>query len=165
MDTEKLVCLWTRWLFASPVVSTGSKRCEICLKDFSSSYNMVCHKKRVHFHIKPHACPVCDSSFAVKQELTAHVNRVHKNNRPFKCTECPKRFVNITERKAHLERHSGIRRYKCDSCDRAFTTNNDLWKHAVKHRTTSAMFTCSFCKKTFKTVKGFGAHMKNKHYP
>lgn len=62
----------------------------------------------------------------------------------------------------HKLTHTGIKKYQCKFCDRAFTQNNDLIKHLRSHIGTNT-YQCNECSAAFRLKSELVAHT-NKHY-
>lgn len=62
----------------------------------------------------------------------------------------------------HKLSHTGIKKYQCKYCDRAFTQNNDLIKHLRSHVGTNT-YQCDECSEAFRFKSELDKHT-NKHY-
>ena len=124
--------------------------------------NMTTHLS-THLSKKFFKCEVCDKTFKSKTGLMAHKS-IHTKDRPcIRCTLCP---FNTTENyllKRHLLRHTGVKAFKCEICDKGFTflsRRNEHYKnHSMKRK-----FSCGFCENYSSNDKrDISRHEASKH--
>ncbi|OXA38820.1 zinc finger protein 184-like [Folsomia candida] len=82
---------------------TRSFKCDICPKDFYTSYYLSLHKKHTHSTLKPFGCTECEKSFKSKLGLRVHISS-HKGDKAYACPHCPK----ILSSYANWRRHTYI---------------------------------------------------------
>ena len=97
-----------------------------------------------------HKClkPNCHSTFAATQLLDRHM-RIHNNDLD-SCQFCPYRYVEIKHYNDHLNRHFGIKAYKCDHCGLDFFSRRAMVEHASSHE--GIKYYCLICK-TYESTK------------
>ena len=88
-------------------------------------------------------CPKqsCQQTFANEWKLNIHL-RVH-NNDLSTCQYCPYRYVRLDHYNTHLKQHFGITDFKCDQCDKAFSTVAKLNSHYGLHE--GIIYCCLIC--------------------
>ena len=87
---------------------------------------------------------------------------IHSGIRPYKCEYCEKAFTLKSNLTTHLRIHTGEKPFKCDLCGTRFTQSSQLTKHMLTH-TGARPFKCEFCEKTF-AQKTSLKHHKNLHH-
>ena len=64
--------------------------------------------------------------------------------------------------KEHVETvHDGIRKFKCDSCEKQFTKSSDLNAHVVTVHQKKEDFKCTKCSKTYGVKSKLKMHSRN----
>lgn len=59
-----------------------------------------------------------------------------------------------------MNRHDGLRPWKCEKCDKDFVRQDDLKKHAEKH---DRVYECPMCTKPFVHFNDLKEHAKAEH--
>lgn len=86
----------------------------------------------------------------------------------YKCCECEKVYDKKTSLQYHLKtKHSNVRQFKCEFCNKAFAIKSDCVRHTRTH-TNEKRFCCSVCGKKFTDrsthLKHERIHSGNKPY-
>ena len=161
-------------------------KCEECEKKFfvqkSLTQHMKSHSKKMF------ECCVCKKVFTRSDNMDRHKLKKHgitdlnleymKNsyNDGYRCQMCDANFAeDIEELQHHLiqkicqdinkERNiDACGNYKCEHCDKAFSTFSNLNEHIRwKHNTAMQSFQCLHCEKKFKWQKSLKVHIKKNH--
>ncbi|XP_055083843.1 uncharacterized protein LOC117384217 [Periophthalmus magnuspinnatus] len=145
--------------------------CYVCDRHFTNSTELMAHQK-THKEKNPFKCPICAQTFSKLSELSIH-KKIHFGQHGYTCTQCGKPCKTLTLLKYHCRTHTGERPYVCKECGKRFTMPKALQKHMESHLpegaqpkkqgASSAVYTCSICRATFKTTKTRHYHMKKKH--
>ena len=110
-------------------------------------------QKTLTKHIRMHQCrtggdllqkcplPNCRSSFRTESELKRHL-LIHNNDLK-QCQYCPFKYNCSAAYKIHLNRHFGIKDFKCDQCGKLFISNLHLNKHYAMHE--GIIYHCLLC--------------------
>ena len=85
-----------------------------------------------------YTCKVCDCMFKRNSELKVHMKEKHK--REIKCNICGEIFNFIFELEHHLKKHSEVRTYQCERCEKKFCMKWRLNKHQEAHDKTDVKF-------------------------
>ena len=104
--------------------------------------------------------PNCQSSFKDSVTLEQHM-RIH-NNQLDECQYCPYRYVKSSAYKDHLNKHFGIKDYKCDHCTSTFSSKKGLTEHSSLHE--GIVYCCLICKKyEIASKSAIKVHLRAKH--
>ena len=81
----------------------------------------------------PYKCPIpnCQSRFEYEKDLKRH-NGIHNNDVDV-CQYCPYRYNYAGNYIRHLRKHFRITEFKCDQCEKEFSTVGDLNVHYAVH--------------------------------
>lgn len=73
-------------------------------------------------------CKICGEILKAAS-LPGHLKYKHLKLRKFKCDECDKTFSSSGDLKKHDFVHTNVRPYKCNLCSNGYFTNQDLRRH------------------------------------
>ena len=137
----------------------GKYGCEVCGKYFSREDSMKRHVELVHEDPKPKfSCSWCDSQFKLHDNLVKHRKSGldEKGEIKYQCKDCQKIFCILVD----LQRHRKLthKRFKCDICDKEFSTKFNLSVHKKKNRSS-----CDSCCEVFCTLFRLLEHKKTVH--
>lgn len=130
---------------------------------------------------KAYKCEYCKKSFKLPRSLATHKARTHFPELIFKCKFCNKKFFMEEAYKVHINKHQGIKPYKCEQCDKgifknittqisnyfnkiyyyfsAFVSANLLKQHLVCH-SDETPFSCKICGKAFNRSSSLNQHLQ-----
>ncbi|XP_058462460.1 zinc finger protein 91-like [Malaya genurostris] len=102
-------------------------------------------------------CSICTASFKDPTSLNYHMNK-HKGVKPYKCRQkCDKYFYSAFSRKHH-ETNCGSDTHVCPHCG-ALLKNADTLGNHITHVHGEATIGCETCGKMFKSKKKLSRHM------
>ncbi|CAH0398478.1 unnamed protein product [Chilo suppressalis] len=148
--------------------------CYACGVDFRSNTNLLKHEKRC---VAPDATTVLKARalslgrkgrsrpFMPKPQeivLRPPIRRKTTVTHKFKCNECPAAFSNGVSLEAHLNLHKGLRPYRCEVCNNAYTSVHRLKRHQKIHSEES--YVCDHCGRIFKVKAALRVHLDT-HLP
>ncbi|XP_043503192.1 zinc finger protein interacting with ribonucleoprotein K-like [Polistes fuscatus] len=112
-----------------------------------------------HSGTRPYVCDICGASYNRRGNMGQHrkTHFVIENGEPrlikegIRCSICRKKVKSLLMLKYHLAKHNGEKKaYVCTICGKCFSTGSQLKVHQFLH-TGERPFTCSVCKKGFRT--------------
>ena len=107
-----------------------------------------------------HLCDICDYATNEKYILTRHL-AVHGIGDRFKCEQCDKDFSTFKYLETHLATHKSCPK-KCHQCDKMYKTLGSLKMHiATMH--SERRLECDECEKMFSTIGRLNNHKKAVH--
>lgn len=80
---------------------------------------------------KYHHCPYCSYKSYVLTNVKQHIKFRHTKIKPFSCNECQKRFTLERQLTDHMRHHTGERPFKCVRCGKEFIQKYNLKRHEV----------------------------------
>lgn len=111
----------------------------------------------------PLSCDPCNLQFTTHLDYAFH-SKNHSDDGSFLCHICDnykhksKALVEL-----HVRAHEGIKKYKCEECNKYFKRSRDAMEHKYTH-TGETPFQCEICGKHFALTSALAAHRRNKHY-
>ena len=135
----------------------------------------------------PQICPCCNCLEKSQTALNIHINEQHPEYM-FPCTVCGKTYTSYNSRykhqiehtaptffcgictegfhyqaelTKHMNAHSAVKPYGCDTCDKRFTQNKSLTRHKKVHEDTTV--SCTMCDKTCATPEQIYTHFRGAH--
>ncbi|XP_065086593.1 zinc finger protein 558-like [Ochlerotatus camptorhynchus] len=135
--------------------------CEMCGRNFDGRHAIRIHKTHCSFDSpskeKYFSCPICTATFIEKSGLTFHLNK-HKGIRPFKCRKfCDNTFFSNFTRIKHERKYCEKEGRICDICGMQLKNEGSLWKH-TKNVHGEAKYTCNICGRKFRSSKNHLLH-------
>jgi KRAB domain-containing zinc finger protein len=77
----------------------------------------------VHIRNEQFFCDQCSFNSHSKQCLDVHIKNKHDSDKPkYKCEICGVQVNYMDSYRTHMRRHYDEKPYKCDQCDRCFTS-------------------------------------------
>ena len=151
-------------------VSTSTACCSLCGQDFNTDDALTAHLNEIHAGKGEIAyqCVICLRRFKNRKCFLAHKRNQHRAGaklRQHECYLCAKTFLKAQHLQAHVEHgHLGARPFKCDGCDKSYTTAYALNTHRVNtHGSDGERPKCNICDKTFSTKSLLNRHMLTEH--
>ncbi|XP_060566600.1 uncharacterized protein LOC132725478 [Ruditapes philippinarum] len=158
--------------------------CEYCGETFSFFIDAQMHLRLKHFEkpltVKKHFsteiqnrkgfhvmhCPVCFEycpDINTLAHLKSHFNtdNIVKQTKEFICDICGKIYHKKATFAAHKLKHTGIRKFKCNICEKSFLYESNLQTHVLVHGEKKEE--CKVCGMKFTLPHHVRAHMQRKH--
>ena len=108
-------------------------------------------------------CPACGKVFVSKQSMLRHKQTVHDGVRKHKCDLCDKSYTQSHSLKAHKLLHTNKKPWLC-WCGKSYAEKATLVKHQnVKHDNSGQRYPCNICRKEFGTNGNRRNHEKGVH--
>uniref|UniRef100_A0A2A4K5P5 C2H2-type domain-containing protein n=1 Tax=Heliothis virescens TaxID=7102 RepID=A0A2A4K5P5_HELVI len=137
--------------------------CTECGDKFDSKSKLKTHQKNNHDMEKKYKCANCSEVFQSHYKRSRHMAAEHKNKQEIKCPHCPKTFVFRSMMMTHLrDSHLKFRNHVCGVCGWKAFNSNRLKNHMYKH-SGEKNFKCDVCEKAFTTKKIMKAHFARMH--
>lgn len=137
--------------------------CPECGDKFETRSKLKTHQINNHGLERKYKCLVCDQTFGSHYKRSRHMATDHKNRQEIKCLHCPKTFVFRSMMMTHLrDTHLKVRNHICGVCGWKAFNSNRLKNHMYKH-SGEKNFKCDGCDKAFTTRKIMKAHYARMH--
>ena len=120
---------------------------------------------------KEYECEFCEKSFNNSVSLKVHIRKLHKNPRKdCKLCEVKKSFASTSALKKHMDDvHKGIKKFKCDLCDKKFKSKVGIEYHKNffhgDPETVASLkpYKCDLCELTFDKQSRADEHKSRVH--
>ena len=115
-------------------------------------------------NIEKFPCSYCKKIFLSKSAQQAHIKFVHKKMNLLFCPyqNCNRSYNNKYRLETHINKHKGLKLFKCEICHRSFTEQGTLNTHYVIHKDEKP-YKCSICYYQSKTNSQMRHHYKFIH--
>ena len=107
-----------------------------------------------------HLCHLCDYATNKKFILTQHLV-VHGIGDRFKCDQCDKEFSTKSRLQMHVKSHN-VCPHKCNQCDKMYKTMKSLKTHIADMHSEKRV-ECDECDTMFSTIGRLNSHKKQVH--
>ena len=107
-----------------------------------------------------HLCHICDYATKRKDRLITHL-AVHGIGDRFKCDQCDKYYSTIGHLQIHIKTHNSCPQ-KCDQCGKMYKTVTSLKEHPERIHSEKPI-QCDECEKMFSTIGRLNIHKKVVH--
>lgn len=120
-----------------------------------------------HYPIKVSSCNICSRNFDGKIALRMHQAHCTSENPSsrnyFCCTICTASFLDNSGLTFHLNKHKGVRPFKCRKfCDRTYASNFTRIKHERRYCEQDGRI-CSICGASLKNEASLEGHLQSVH--
>lgn len=113
----------------------------------------------VHTQRKAVACPTCGCLFASNTKLVDHLQRqLAGTSSDYICQYCSKAFSTNRLLRSHIQTH--INKYQCPHCEMTCPTKSGLESHIQWRHSKIKSFACQVCQKAFKTEAVLKRHLE-----
>lgn len=112
-------------------------------------------------HSKKHGkilCQICGYMSPTSSMFRRHLNR-HSNVRPYQCDLCEKNYKLSVELKRHKQIHKKEELFPCKQCDKKFIGTSALYYHQKKVHCEIDPHVCEVCNRGFKFRNSLTFHM------
>ncbi|CAH1792567.1 unnamed protein product [Owenia fusiformis] len=138
--------------------------CEKCSKRFTRKHILEDHINVVHLKIQSFLCQLCSKAYSSMSSLTTHVKYKHEMVKHFTCCICKKGYFHKNDYESHMNNHSKVTPYQCKLCKKEFQIRNSFRNHQVDcGRKSEDKYKCEECQKYFSTNRSLSEHIKFQH--
>ncbi|CAH1382191.1 unnamed protein product [Tenebrio molitor] len=137
--------------------------CSFCGKSYITKSDLTVHEY-THFNRRNYKCEVCGKAFNTNKNLRSHILVVHTNSSLWKygCDVCSRRFPLKSGYEQHMRRHAGDKQFVCHICAKSFVSRSELQKHMGYHSMVKP-FRCGHCDKAYKEKRLYEIHLTKSH--
>ena len=82
----------------------------------------------------------------------------HTGERAFKCQHCDKSFTSSNNLKIHMVTHTREKTFTCHVCGKSFTRSDNMRKHVLTHTEGSPWAKCQRCDKSLRNMWDLERH-------
>ena len=134
--------------------------CDLCNKSYSDKYGLQKHRTAEHTsNPEKGNCDQCEKTFQNEHKLRNHM-AVHKE-RKFPCEHCHLRFLTNNMKEEHVNRqHLKLKNVSCAKCDYEGYSKNDLNCHNINKHSGLKPYKCSICPMSFPRVSPLYTHQE-----
>ncbi|XP_072290508.1 zinc finger protein 423 isoform X1 [Eucyclogobius newberryi] len=149
------------------VGSNGDYPCNQCDMRFSSFEGFQAHlKSHLEMLLRRQSCPQCNKEDFESQEALLQHLTVHytTTSTQYVCESCDKQFSSVDDLQKHLlDMHTFVL-YHCTLCQEVFDSKVSIQVHlAVKHSNEKKLFRCTACAWDFRKETDLQLHVKHNH--
>ncbi|XP_061773074.1 zinc finger protein 423 isoform X2 [Nerophis ophidion] len=149
------------------VGSNGDYPCNQCDLRFSSFEGFQAHlKSHLEMLLRRQSCPQCNKEDFESQEALLQHLTVHytTTSTQYVCESCDKQFSSVDDLQKHLlDMHTFVL-YHCTLCQEVFDSKVSIQVHlAVKHSNEKKLFRCTACAWDFRKETELQLHVKHNH--
>ncbi|XP_034061781.1 LOW QUALITY PROTEIN: zinc finger protein 423 [Gymnodraco acuticeps] len=147
--------------------SNGDYPCNQCDLRFSSFEGFQAHlKSHLEMLLRRQSCPQCNKEDFESQEALLQHLTVHytTTSTQYVCESCDKQFSSVDDLQKHLlDMHTFVL-YHCTLCQEVFDSKVSIQVHlAVKHSNEKKLFRCNSCAWDFRKESDLQIHVKHNH--
>ncbi|CAG5958469.1 unnamed protein product [Menidia menidia] len=147
--------------------SNGDYPCNQCDLRFSSFEGFQAHlKSHLEMLLRRQSCPQCNKEDFESQEALLQHLTVHytTTSTQYVCESCDKQFSSVDDLQKHLlDMHTFVL-YHCTLCQEVFDSKVSIQVHlAVKHSNEKKLFRCTACAWDFRKEADLQLHVKHNH--
>uniref|UniRef100_A0A3Q3VWE4 Zinc finger protein 423 n=1 Tax=Mola mola TaxID=94237 RepID=A0A3Q3VWE4_MOLML len=149
--------------------SNGDYPCNQCDLRFASFEGFQTHlKSHLEMLLRRQSCPQCNKEDFESQEALLQHLTVHytTTSTQYLCESCDKQFSSVDDLQKHLlDMHTFVL-YHCTLCQEVFDSKVSIQVHlAVKHSNEKKLFRCTACAWDFRKEMDLQLHVKHNHLP
>lgn len=147
----------------------------MCLKSYDSAKTLKNHNNRQHHYVGSPQCTICLKKYSTIYNLANHM-KLHtdkKSPSAFPCTVCGTNYVSKHDLKRHLEAHHNLniiyfkinehlnKIYECSMCNKKYTSYHNFKDHVITH--INGKHKCKLCSAVYSYKSGLYRHKRIKH--
>lgn len=133
--------------------------CKMCTQGFDSKECLEKHNDK--FHSRRYLCIICGKHLKTKRNFEYHLT-THVETKKFPCPipDCNKSYNSEAFLSDHMNAHTGLKPYVCNTCKRTYSTVASLSHHKS---TCCKDVKCQLCNKKFSSKTALSDHEQSQH--